>query len=81
VEELVCPDELALELLLVEELVCPDEVLLELLLVEELVCPDELLLDELAMPFTVSEVIVGRPLPLPQNPKETAPPLAPITVL
>jgi len=85
----VVPPELLLELeLLLDELLeCPDELLLllllelEELLLEELLLlewPEELLLlEELAPPpTTVSDVSAGRPLPLPQNPKDAVPPLA-----
>jgi hypothetical protein len=80
-ELLECPEELLLELELLE---CPEELLLELELLE---CPEELLLEleleellELP-PVTESDVTVGRPVPVPQNPNVTAPPLAPIDAL
>jgi hypothetical protein len=82
-ELLEWPEELLLELLELELL----ELLLLELELELLLCPDELLLllelDELLLleepdppPVTARDVSVGRPAPLPQNPKLAVPPLA-----
>jgi hypothetical protein len=80
-EELECPDELLLDELLLEELLRP----LEELLLEELECPDVLLLEELLLdeleellvpappPVTESDVMAGRPLPVPQKPNDAEP--------